>query len=40
MKTFILLCLYGLVLILALLSGDVSGTLVKERLTAKPKTLA
>ena len=40
MNTFSFLCLFGLVLILALLSGDVSGALVKERLTAKTKELA
>ena len=41
MKSFSLLCLFILVLILALLSGDVSAAGVKGRMTAaKPRNLA
>ena len=40
MKSFSLLCLFVLVLILALLSGDVSAAGVKGRISAKPRTLA
>ena len=40
MKTFSLLCLFVLVLILSLLSGDASAARIKSRMPAKHRTLA